>query len=227
MSSALVILSGGQDSTTCLFVAKEHHDVVHAITFDYGQKHKIEVKSAITVAEKANINSLEILPVSSAILKGSSPLINPAQQVEQYKDADSLPGGLEKTFVPARNLLFLTIAANRAYVLNCDQIYIGVSQEDYGGYPDCRGPFIEAAQDAIQLGLEREIQIVTPLIDLNKMQTVQLAMTLPGCMEALAFTHTCYNGATPPCGTCHACLLRAKGFAQAGITDPLIARLGA
>ena len=171
----------------------------------------------------AGVVSHEILHVSS-ILKGTSPLVNPSHEVDTYKDADSLPGGLEATFVPMRNALFLVLAANRAAVLGCNQIYIGVSQEDYGGYPDCRLDFIESMERSINQALDQRIYIETPLIQLNKKETVELAQTLPGCMEALAFSHTCYKGDYPPCGKCHACLLRARGFEQAGIQDPLVAR---
>src|SRR6202034_2374228 len=115
------------------------------------------------------------------------------------------------------NILFLSLAANRAYVLDCDDLIIGVSEEDFGGYPDCRLDFIHKMESALQSGLDRELKLVTPLIDLSKRKTVELAMTMPGCMEALALSTTCYNGTMPPCRTCHSCLLREKGFMQAGV----------
>jgi 7-cyano-7-deazaguanine synthase len=125
-----------------------------------------------------------------------------------------------------RNALFLTIAANRAVRLGAKYVYIGVSQEDYGGYPDCRGPFISRIEDAINLALEdvAEVHIFAPLLYKTKKETVELAASLPGCLEMMAYTHTCYNGDYPPCGHCHACLLRDKGFTEAGIEDPLITR---
>lgn len=226
MSKCLVVLSGGQDSTTCLAWAKQQFDEVHAVTFDYGQRHSREINAAVTVAEMLGATSHEIVCVPD-ILKGTSPLVNKGEVVESYANADVLPGGLEKTFVPMRNMLFLVIAANRATCLGIDNLVTGVCQEDFGGYPDCRQSFITPTQLAINEALfltpeEMTFQIHTPLMDLTKKASVELAVSLPGCMEALAFTHTCYNGENPPCGHCHACLLRSRGFAEAGIPDPLV-----
>lgn len=229
MKKTLVILSGGQDSTTCLYWAKKQPQVeqVHALTFDYGQRHGVEIDRACGIARRAGVDSHEVLQLPAKILQGTSPLTNPSQEVERYASADVLPGGLEKTFVPGRNILFLTLAANRAHVLGCDALVIGVSQEDFGGYPDCRASFIEAMGIAISEGMPSPIEIKTPLIDLDKKQTVWMAKDLgPECWEALGYSHTCYNGESPPCGSCHACLLRQKGFDEAGLTDPLIERLG-
>src|SRR6478736_2200945 len=151
-TKALVVLSGGQDSTTCLYWAKENFDEVHAITFNYGQKHAIEIQSAQKIAQMAGVASHEILEFPAGILKGSSPLVNPDSELEQYRDHGSLPGGLEKTFVPMRNQLFLTVAANRAYVLGITDLVTGVCQEDSGGYPDCTEDFILAVEDACCTG---------------------------------------------------------------------------
>ena len=128
--------------------------------------------------------------IVSQILRGTSPLTDKTQQVQTYESADVLPGGLENTFVPARNMLFLTIAANRAYVAECDSIYIGVSQEDYGGYPDCRQEFLDAMEMSMSTALSRNIRIVAPLIYKNKMQTVNLARDLQDCWNALSYSHT-------------------------------------
>lgn len=226
MKNCLVVLSGGQDSTTCLYWAKQTPGLekLHAITFDYGQRHGVEIRSARIVGDMADVDTHELVVLPDGILAGTSPLTNPAEEVEEYESAETLPGGIEKTFVPARNLLFLSIAANRAAVLGCDSIVIGVSEEDFGGYPDCRGEFITAMEAAINAGLPEDCKLTvhTPLINRNKKETVELAASLGGCMEALAYSHTCYNGDWPPCGKCHACLLRARGFEQAGIEDPLL-----
>lgn len=222
MTRALVILSGGQDSTTCLYWAKREYAEVHATTFAYNQRHKIEIESAKVIAANAGV-SHEVIDLG-ALFQGLSPLTNDSERVEQYQSADALPGGLEATFVPGRNILFLAIAANRAFVKGCDDMVLGVSQEDFGGYPDCRADFVEKMQAALASGLDRNLVIRTPLMHLNKKETVELAQSLPGCIEALAHSTTCYNGAVPPCGHCHACLLRARGFAQAGIADPLLVR---
>ncbi len=223
MSKALVIFSGGQDSTTCLYWAKQRFDDVFALTFDYGQRHNIELKSAEKIAQLAGIKQ-EVLNLGP-IFKGLSPLTDLSRDVEKYDDVSALPSGLADTFVPGRNILFLTLAANRAYVLGCDSLVIGVAQQDYGGYPDCREDFITKMESAMASGLDSDLKILAPLMHMTKENTVTLAQSLPGCMEALAFSTTCYNGA-PPCGSCNSCLLRAKGFAQAGVSDPLLERLG-
>ena len=228
MAKALVVLSGGQDSTTCLFWARTKFDEVHAITFDYGQRHRAEVEAAKRIARMAKVASHEVVKVPD-ILLGTSPLVNSAQSVEEYADAQSLPGGIEKTFVPMRNTLFLTIAANRAVVLGCSDIITGVGQEDFGGYPDCREAFLFMLQKTFQESLRgvAEVNLVAPLLYLIKKETVELACELGvECLDALAYTHTCYKGEYPPCGHCHACLLRQKGFDEAGIADPLIVRSG-
>jgi 7-cyano-7-deazaguanine synthase len=230
---ALVVLSGGQDSTTCLAWAIAQGFDVHTITFDYGQKHAIEIASAFKVAKILGIPpaKMELVQLGEGILAGTSPLVNRAVELEQYADHHSLPGGLEKTFVPMRNQLFLTVAANRAYVMGCNVLVTGVCQEDSGGYPDCRAVFINALQSTInhgtftgEPGTLPPLRILTPLMFLTKAQSVKLAMELPGCMEALAYSHTSYDGAYPPVGHDHATLLRAKGFEEAGVPDPLVVR---
>lgn len=226
---ALVILSGGQDSTTVLFQAAQRHKHVHAITFDYGQRHDIEIESAKTVAALAGCVEHHILAVGP-VLGGRSPLVS-NEVLEQYEGMYSLPGGLEKTFVPGRNLLFLTLAANFAYTRAITDVYTGVCEEDYGGYPDCRQKFIDAAQLAIREGMAygdddpfKDFTIHTPLMNLTKADTVRLARDLPGCWEALAYTHTAYDGEYPPVGKDHASLLRARGFLEAMLPDPLVLR---
>lgn len=230
MKKMLVILSGGQDSTTCLFWAKTQAEEVYAVTYDYGQRHRRELEAAAKVAEMAGVKEHVIVPVG-AILQGSSPLVS-ENFLEQYKDMHSLPGGLEKTFVPGRNLLFLTLAANHAHARGITDVVTGVCQEDFGGYPDCRQVFIDAAQNAIRQGFALDqakdafghFTIHTPLMNLTKAASVHLAKSLPGCWGALAYTHTAYDGAYPPTGHDHATLLRAKGFFEAGLPDPLILR---
>lgn len=220
MTKRLVVFSGGQDSTTCLFWAKSQ-GAVETLTIHYGQRHAREVDSARLITQRLNIPHCTI--GAPDVLQGTSPLVSDAP-LEQYKDHHSLPGGLEKTFVPLRNLFFLTLAANHAVANGIDTIVTGVCQEDYGGYPDCRQVFIDAAQDAICKALDRDFKIETPLMNLNKANTVRFALFYPGCYRALAYSHTAYDGAYPPTGRDHATLLRAKGFEEAGIPDPLIVR---
>jgi 7-cyano-7-deazaguanine synthase len=229
---ALVVLSGGQDSTTCLFWALEHYDMVRALTFNYGQLHSIEINAARIVAKMAGVDSLdhEILDVGP-VLDGASPLTNLGEDLEQYPDWQSLPGGLEKTFVPARNALFMVLAANRAYCHGIIDVVLGVCEEDFGGYPDCRESFVSAMTHAMQHALSlsmnepmANLQFHTPLMHMTKAQSIELAQDLPGCMEALAYSHTAYDGKYPPTGHDHATLLRAKGFEEAGVADPLVVR---
>lgn len=229
---ALVVLSGGQDSTTCLFIAKRDHDQVHAVTFDYGQRHSVEVTAAVKVAHMAGVASHEVIRVPD-ILKSASPLVDRTADVAHYDSvaemAAQTPGGVEPTFIPARNILFLVLAANRAIALGkpFPKLYIGVSQEDYGGYPDCRDVFIDSVAESISLGLfgrEGQFDIEAPLMYLSKAATCLLAAELPGCLEALAYSHTCYDGQYPPNPRNHASILRARGFRDAGMPDPLIQR---
>lgn len=225
MSKALVILSGGQDSTTCLYYALREHEEVHTITFDYGQTHSREIECAEEIALNAGVKSHELVRLPEGILAGTSPLVNRSEKLEQYADWQSLPGGLEKTFVPNRNALFFVIALNRAYCKDIKNVYTGVCQEDYGGYPDCRSVFINAMEKAMELSNDRLIEIHTPLMFLSKAETVKLARELgDACWNALAYTHTSYDGQYPPTGKDHATLLRAKGFAEAGEADPLVLR---
>jgi 7-cyano-7-deazaguanine synthase len=219
----LVIFSGGQDSTTCLYWAKEKFKRVHAVTFDYGQRHQIEIESAKKIAGLAGMESHEIVDLTG-MMKTTSPLVDLSSEISQYDSVNELPGGIEPTFIPCRNILFLTIAANRAVVKGIKDLVIGVSAIDYGGYPDCRPKFIRSMEETLRHGLGMEINIHTPMIFLSKKDSVLLASKLSGCMEALAYSHTCYEGKFPPCGKCHACLLRMKGFKEAGIKDPLIER---
>ena len=135
-------------------------------------------------------------------------------------------GELPVTFVPGRNLIFLTYAAAFAYHADIGNLVTGVAQTDYSGYPDCREETLKALEKAIQLGMEFDVKIHTPLMHLSKAETVKLAQEC-GAMEALALSHTCYRGLQPPCGACPACELRARGFAGASIKDPLILRFQA
>ena len=139
-------------------------------------------------------------------------------QAETNKDE-----GLPNTFVPGRNLILLSFAAARAWQLGIENIVTGVCQTDYSGYPDCRKNAIDALQLALNLGMERQFVLHTPLMWLSKAQTVKMAQEF-GALEALSLSHTCYNGQFPPCSTCPACFLRERGFLEAGIPDPLIER---
>lgn len=226
---AVVVLSGGQDSTTCLWLAKMLGYEIHTVTFDYGQKHRVEIGAARHQSQAVGAASHEVIK-TGPILNGTSPLVSDAP-LAQYKDHSSLPGGLEKTFVPMRNQMFLTLAANRAYCLGTNILFTGVCQEDSGGYPDCTQVFIDALERASSKGsftgedgAPPALKIYTPLMYLTKAESVLLAKKIPSCYGALAHTITGYDGAFPPVGKDHATLLRAKGFEEAGVPDPLVLR---
>ena len=216
---ALVVLSGGQDSTTCLYWAIQTFGKanVSTLTFDYGQRHRIELDCANKIAELAGVPNTQ-LPIDTFAALGGDALTSADIDVEAAVDEVS---GLPNTFVPGRNLIFLTFAAAFAYQRGISNLVTGVAQTDYSGYPDCREETMQALQLALRNGMESNVQIHTPLMRLSKKETVELAASL-GAMQALALSHTCYNGQRPPCGQCPACELRAKGFAEAGITDPLL-----
>ena len=216
---ALVVLSGGQDSTTCLYWAIERFGKgnVSTISFDYGQRHKIELECAARIAEHASVTNA-CLPIDTFAALGGDALTDSGIEIEKNTSADS---SLPNTFVPGRNLVFLTFAAAYAYQRGIDHLVTGVAQTDYSGYPDCREDTIRSLQQTLRAGMESAVVIHTPLMHLSKKETVELAVQL-GALPAMALTHTCYKGERPPCGECPACELRAKGFAEAGIEDPLL-----
>jgi 7-cyano-7-deazaguanine synthase len=217
ISSAIVVLSGGQDSTTCLFWAINEFDSVETVTFDYGQRHRIELEAAQKIAKLAGVKNT-ILPIDTFGILGGNSLTG-----KEAVDESSQEGELPNSFVPGRNLIFLTFAAAFAYQREIKDLVTGVCQTDYSGYPDCRQNTIEAIQLAINLGMESNVRIHTPLMWMTKSETVKFAEEV-GALEALAWSHTCYNGEVPPCGQCPACELRAKGFEEGGIPDPLLER---
>ena len=223
-TEALVILSGGQDSTTCAALAIQQFDRVHGVTFDYGQRHQIELESAKAVAEALGLTSHEIVPIGP-ILQSTSPLVS-SEPLAEYESAEELPGGIEATFVPGRNILFLTVAANRAARLDVRDMVLGVCQTDFAGYWDCRQSFIDGMQIALGEGMYGDAgayRIHTPLMDLTKAESVKLAQEALGDRfeEVMGLTHTCYAGVRGGCGKCHACILRDRGFREAGVDDPI------
>lgn len=228
----LMVLSGGQDSTTVLFMAKQYYDEIHAITFDYGQRHRIEIESACKIALMAKVDSHEIIPVPNCLIS-SSPLTS-NNELEQYENATQMESVIgdrvELTFVSMRNALFATIAANRAHALGCQSIGMGVCEADNANYPDCRENFVDAAETYINIALGNDldhskwISIYAPLLHLTKAQSVLIADDIPGCMNALGHSHTSYDGKFPPTDMNHANVLRAAGFEEAGLPDPLVLR---
>jgi len=230
----VVILSGGQDSTTCLYWAiQQFHGAKHvaAVTFDYQQLHRREIEAATIIAKMAAIASHEVIPLGP-VLHGTSPLVtNDLDSLETYKDYNEMNevigSRIERTFVPMRNALFITIAANRAIALGAQSLVTGVCEMDNANYPDCRDDFIYSQVKSINLALGNEtnsFQIYAPLMFMSKAETIGLATRLPGCMEALAYSHTAYDGGYPPTSKDHASTLRAQGFLEAMVPDPLVVR---
>jgi 7-cyano-7-deazaguanine synthase len=214
--NCLVVFSGGQDSTTCLFWALHHFNKVQAVFFRYGQRHAIEEDSASYIANHWNI-PLHILDLTTFSQIGGNSLTNNSIKISH--ESNSIPN----TFVPGRNLIFLTYAAALAYTMDVRHLVTGVCETDYSGYPDCRQPTMTSLQNTLRLGIEKDFEIHTPLMHLSKAQTILMAQQT-GAMDALAYSHTCYEGQYPPCGTCPSCLLRAKGFQEAGLEDPIFTR---
>ena len=227
---AMVILSGGQDSTISLYWAKslKLFDEIHAITFDYGQKHSREIIASATIAKMAGCASHSIVNCFN-LLKSSSPLINASVELEQYDSYESMDNiignRIELTFVPMRNTLFLTVATNHALAKDCRTLVTGVCQADNANYPDCTEGFIALQKKSINASLGiNDFEIYTPLMNLSKKDSIEMAMELDGCMNALAYTHTSYDNQYPPTGKDHATILRAQGFLEADVPDPLIVR---
>jgi 7-cyano-7-deazaguanine synthase len=229
---ALVVLSGGQDSMTCLYwaISTWGRSNIETLTFNYGQKHRIELEAARKVCATASVN-FDLVNIPN-LLRSSSPLVNSTSKLEQHGSLEGFSKGVQNTFVPGRNVLFLTLAANIAMSKSCKHLVMGLCEEDFGGYYDCRDDFVEAMQTALNQGFfgdDEGFEIHTPLMFFDKKEIVEFAAHLEEplskeCFNALAWSHTCYEGVFPPCGTCHACHLRARGFHEAGIEDPLLLR---
>jgi 7-cyano-7-deazaguanine synthase len=216
----IVNLSGGLDSTVCLALAAEEGPAL-ALTFDYGQRHRVELDRAAAIATRYGAEHLVFK--FDATQWGGSALTDPAIDVPTY-DGSSGDDSIPVTYVPARNLVFLSVAMGVAEVRNADAVYMGVNALDYSGYPDCRPEFIESfaqtAALALKRGVEgRPVEIRTPLIQLSKADIVRLGLRLGAPLE---LSWSCYLGGPRPCGTCDACALRAKGFAEAGVADPAL-----
>ena len=208
--SALILFSGGQDSTTCLYWAKENFKNVYALCFTYGQRHSREVKNARKLADKAGV-PFRLLDTSVISEVATSSLTNSSILMDKEKPADSYPN----TFVPGRNLIFLIFAAIVAYDMDIKHIITGVSEADYSGYPDCRDTFIRSANTTINLALDNQFIIHTPLMWLDKKGVWKLADELGVFDIVKDKTLTCYNGVlSEGCGHCPACIMRNKGLEE-------------
>lgn len=227
-TKAIVLLSGGQDSTTCLFLAVSKHGAenIIALSVDYGQQHRAELEAAARIAEIAGVKHVTLETSVFSQLGDSALLANndDAIEAEGGRFDVEAPNGLPSSFVPGRNMIMLAFAAAVAVKHDAKLIYTGVCQTDYSGYPDCRRDFIDAMQEAASLAMPSScgpIAIKTPLMVMTKADTVLTARELGDkCWEALGHSLTCYLGQRPGCGECPACELRAAGFTDAGFTDP-------
>ncbi len=231
--SAIVLLSGGMDSTISLFWAlNEGYQVHSAISINYGQKHDIELESAHKICQIAGIEQIHYA-TSVFVQAGDSALVSNAKN--EVTDNHPIHSSLPASFVPGRNILFLTTAAVFAHRFKVKNIITGVCQTDSAGYPDCRNNTIKALNVTLNLGMESDFEIVAPLMYLTKAESINLFITFYNmrnnrslrdlCLRAMSYTHTCYEGMIPPCQDCSACVLRAKGFRAANMRDPLLVRL--
>ena len=219
MSKAIILLSGGLDSTTVLAIAKEQNYDCYALSFDYGQKQRSELESSIAIAKKSNVIEHRIMKVSLNDIGGSA-LTDKDISVPKFSDSDDIP----ITYVPARNTIFLSFALAWAEVVDCQTIFIGVNALDYSGYPDCRPEFIEAFEAMANLATKQsvegdKIQIKTPLINMTKAEIIKKGLSLG---VDYSETTSCYdaNSLGEACGECDACVLRKNGFSSANVEDP-------
>jgi 7-cyano-7-deazaguanine synthase len=222
---AVILLSGGLDSTTILALAKSQGFEVHALSFRYGQRHLYELQSAAKVAAALGVKEHRVVDIDLRSFGGSA-LTSEEHVVPKARSHEEISTGIPITYVPARNTVFLSFALAWCDVLRCTDIFIGVNALDYSGYPDCRPEYIEAyekmANLATQVGTEgtARIKIHAPLIRLSKAEIVKLGTSLS---VDYSLTMTCYDPAKDgkSCGFCDACQLRQKGFAENGLTDPV------
>lgn len=246
-TDVLVLLSGGQDSTTCLAWARDTYPDarIHALTAFYAQRHEAEINAAIDIAQMLGCASHSIVDLSGALGASNAALLAKSDDTLRGDGGivdEQMPQGLPTSFVPGRNLVFLAVAAAHAAARGATVIVTGVCQTDYSGYPDCRADFIDAMSGAVNEAMPtalRPILILTPLMRITKADTVALMVGLAtkaardggsngddwretDVWRALGRSVTCYHGKHPGCGTCPACALRVKGFDEAGAVDPAI-----
>ncbi|MGB7567372.1 MAG: 7-cyano-7-deazaguanine synthase QueC [Chitinivibrionales bacterium] len=218
---AVVLLSGGLDSSTCCAIAKSEGFEIYAMSFAYGQRHQVELSASRRVAAFFSVSEHRIVTIDLAAFGGSS--LTSSLEVPKDRFGKKQAGEIPNTYVPGRNTIFLSFALGWAEVLECRDIFIGVNALDYSGYPDCRPDYIAAFQTMANLATKAAVEgnkliIHTPLINLTKAQIIKLGMNLG---VDYSFTHSCYDPSPEglACGACDSCLLRKKGFEEAGIND--------
>ena len=221
MRRAVVLLSGGLDSSTVLAIALEKGYSVTALTFDYGQRHGRELDSARDIAQRMGVAEHAVVNLDLGALLNSS--LTDASRSVPERSVANVPGDIPSTYVPARNIVFLSVGAAVAESIGADAVFIAANALDYSGYPDCTPEFMEAFQRALDVGTKRgvdgeAVRIEAPLIDMSKADIVREAMRLEVPLE---LTWSCYRGGDRACGVCDSCRLRLKGFKEAGAEDPL------
>jgi len=224
MKHAVVLLSGGLDSTTTLAIAIAQGYATYALSFDYGQRHKIEIEAARRVVKSLGVKEHRVVEIDNGLF-GDSALTDEVVDVPKSRPEEEISAGIPVTYVPARNIIFLSHALAWAEMIPAGHIFLGVNAIDYSGYPDCRPEFIAMfellANIGTKAGIEgRRFQIHAPLIKMSKAQIVSKAIELD---VDIALTHSCYDP-TPEgraCGQCDSCQLRRKGFREAGVIDPI------
>jgi 7-cyano-7-deazaguanine synthase len=220
---AAVLLSGGLDSSTALAIAVEQGFAPHAISFRYGQRHSRELEAAHAIGRHFGVTDHRVVDIDLGVFGGSA-LTSDDIAIPRERSLDEMGHGIPVTYVPGRNLIFLSLATAFAEVIGADDIFLGINALDYSGYPDCRPEFLEAFQATANLATKagtedkRTLRYHAPLIQMSKAEIVREGTRLGVPWE---LTWSCYEGGEQACGQCDSCLLRLKGFAEAGLSDPL------
>ncbi|AFY91357.1 7-cyano-7-deazaguanine synthase QueC [Chamaesiphon minutus] len=218
---AVILLSGGLDSSTVLYLAKSEGYSCYALSFDYQQRHRRELEAANAIASAAGVVAHQVVSFDLRLWGGSA-LTDDRIALPQERNLAQMSESIPVTYVPARNTIFLSFALAYAEAIEASRVYIGVNALDYSGYPDCRPDYIDAMRSVFRLGTKQgregdPIEIVTPLIDLKKTEIIQLGDRLG---VPWAQTWSCYSGDRVPCGTCDSCRLRLAAFEELGMVDP-------
>lgn len=222
MSKAIVLLSGGLDSSTVLAMVKERGHEVVALTFDYGQRHVREIESARAIAGRIGVSEHIVVPAPIGHLLDSS-LTDSTKKIPEDRAVEDMAGEIPSTYVPSRNLIFLSIASSIAESMGADRVCIAANSVDFSGYPDCTPDFIDAFQRVLDVGTRagragHGIAIEAPILRMSKAEIVCEAKRLGVPLE---LTWSCYSGRDKACGRCDSCRLRLRGFEEAGLDDPL------
>jgi len=222
MPEAIILLSGGLDSSTVLALARESGLDIIALTFDYGQRHKREIESAKRIAGHFHVKEHLLVPLDLGRLLASS-LTQRSMEVPLGRDRKEIGSGIPSTYVPSRNIIFLTIASAIAESRGSRSVFIAANAVDFSGYPDCTPEFIESFQRTLDVGTRagregKGIRIEAPILHMSKSEIVKEAVRLKVPLE---LTWSCYEGGRKACGKCDSCLLRLEGFKEAGFEDPL------